>query len=161
MAVTCISNGLASPRRAKVGRYSINLTMPGSGVSRAGTARYCQTCQFRRVFLPECVLGPASIRHRRTPTSATQRPDAAPTVVGGRGCLQRRLAAFLRRRRLPRQFETQRTREQSLSQRRFAAPLVSRGFRDIPQNPLTCRSSNGGIVGSRAITRICIWTASS
>ena len=32
MAVTCISNGLASPRRAKVGRYSINLTMPIDGL---------------------------------------------------------------------------------------------------------------------------------
>ncbi len=28
MAVTCISNGLASPRRARIGRYSINVTMP-------------------------------------------------------------------------------------------------------------------------------------
>ena len=28
MAVTCNSNGLASPKRAKVGRYSIDVTMP-------------------------------------------------------------------------------------------------------------------------------------
>ena len=34
MAVTCISNGLASPRRAKVGRYSINLTMRREAFTR-------------------------------------------------------------------------------------------------------------------------------